>query len=888
MIRALLFRTYRLSLRLYPPAFRERFGDEMVDFAESRMRDARGTAASMLAVCRIAVDLSASVPREWRNLFRERRAARLLSAANPFAPRSDMDILRQDLRFALRSLARRPAFAIVAALTLALGTGANTAIFSLVNGVLIRPLPYPDPSRVMMVSGTQNGHGAQGVVYADYVDWVQQNRSFAELGVFRPQSVNITGSDHPDRVIGSFVSASFLRVIGAKMTLGRGFTDRETDPRTKAPVAIVSYEAWQSRFGADSSLLGRTLVLNGTPFTVVGITVPNTPAVYGSVDVMLPVGYYPNAHGLDRGTRGVLVVGRLKPGVTVAAAQHDLSAIEDRLAALYPTTNKGTGAEVQPLRDALVGPSDRTQLLILLAAVGVVLLIACANVANLQLARGSSRARELSVRAALGAGRARIARQSLTESVVLSLVGGALGVALAVPLLHWLVSLVGPQLPIDASTIQLDTRVLAFALAVSIATGLLFGLPAAFKASRVSIGDMLRVRAGANSHARTRNILLVVQLALSMTLLASAGLLVRSLIALQRVDPGFDGDDVLTAQFRLPASKYDSPDKITAMFDQTIAAIRSVPGVQAAALVRASPLSGNGEQYPFSIDGQAADTSAGAPSMLINSVTPQYFATMRIPILAGRDVAPSDRAGALPVIVINELAAKQLWHGESPIGKRVQFGEGWWTVIGVAADTRHFTLGEKPLLQGYVPHAQRPQVFTSVVVRTNGDPLRYVNAVRQAIWSVDRDQPVWRFRSMEQDMSAAVTAPKTLMWLASLFAFVALAVAAVGVYGVLSYTISQRTHEIGVRIALGADARRVRAMVVGEGARLIAISLALGAGVAFAAARLMRSQLFGVGTTDAVTLLAAVAVLSGVALLACYLPARRASRVDPMVALRME
>lgn len=883
-----LVRWYRAALRLYPAAFRERFGDEMMDFAESRIGDARqrGLSAVVAECARLATDLAVSVPRE-RRLARdlERRAP----AADPFAKRNDMDILRQDLHFAVRGLMRRPAFTIVAALTLALGTGANTAIFSLVDAVLIRPLPYPDPDRLVMVNGTANGHGSQGVAYPDFRDWRQQNHSFAEMAVLRPQSVNLTGGDHPDRVIGSFVSASFLRVIGAKIALGRAFTDRETEPETKAPVAIVSYEAWQTRFGGDSTLLGRTLVLNGSPLTVVGITAPHTAAVYGDMpDVLLPVGYYPNAHGFDRGVQSVGVVARLKPGVTIDAAQRDLSAIADRLAEEYPTTNANTGAAVVALKDVLVDPRGRARLLILLAAVGVVLLIACANVANLQLARGAARARELSVRAALGAGRMRIARQSLTESVILSLLGGALGIVLAIPLLRWLVSLIGPQLPIDSSTIHLDARVLAFALVVSIATGVLFGLPAAFKASRTDVGDMLRVRIGGLAHAATRNSLVVVQLALSMALLASAGLLVRSLIALQRVDPGFDADHLLTAQFRVPNTKYDSPAKIMAMFDQTVAAIRAVPGVQSAALVRASPLSGNGDAYPITVEGRVQTTPNAGPSMLINSITTQYFTTMRIPIRAGRDVAPTDRDGTLPVIVINELAAKRLWPGESPIGKRVKFGDGWWTVIGVVGDVRHFTLGETPMLEGYIPHAQRPQVFTSLVVRTKGNPLDYVNPVRRAIWSVDRDQPVWRFKSMEQDMSASVTAPKTLMWLASLFALVALVVAAVGVYGVLSYTMSLRTQEIGIRIALGADGRRVIAMVLSEGARLITLSLGIGVAVAFGAARLMQSQLFGVRATDAISLVAAVAVLGGVALLACYLPARRASRVDPMVALRTE
>ena len=808
----------------------------------------------------------------------------------PATPKDNMDIFVQDLRFSLRSLARRPAFAAVAAITLALGIGANTAIFSVVNAVLIRPLPFDAPDRLVIVWGTQGNQGNQGVSYADYVDWRRQNHSFVELGALRGQSVNLTGGDTPDRLIGSFVSASLLRVIGARMIQGRSFTDAETELATSAPVAIVSFEAWRARFGGDPALLGKPITINGTVFTVVGITVPNMPVPLGGTpDVMVPIGFYPNAHGLDRGTRGIAVIGRLAPGATVDAGQRDLSVIESRLAESYAATNAGTGAQVRSLKDDTVGPT-RERLVVILGAVAIVLLIACANVANLQLARGASRARELSVRAALGAGRTRIARQLLTESVVLSLIGGVAGVLVAVAMTPGLVSLIGSQLPIDPATIRVDGSVLLFAFVVSVGTGVLFGLAPAWKASRTDLADMLRSRAaGGGRHLSTRNALVVVQLALSLSLLASAGLLTRSLLALVRVDPGFDGSHLLTAQFRLPAGKYDSPDKIWSMFDRTIGEIRSLPGVQSAALVRASPLSGNGEIYPVVVDGRAPVKAGDAPSMLVNSVTTNYFATMRIPLFAGRDVATTDRAGTLPVVVVNRLFADATWPHESPIGKRIKLGDDdWRTVVGVVGDARQYRLNEDPMLQAYIPHAQRPQIFTSVVVRTSGNPLDLVKTVREAILRVDRDQPVWRFRSMQQDLDAVVTSSKTTMWLTVLFAAVALAVAAVGVYGVMSYTMLQRTHEVGVRIALGASARQVSRMVIGEGARLIAISVGVGLAASIASTRLLRSQLFGVGPNDLATFAIVTAVLSVVAILACYLPARRASRVDPMVALRAE
>jgi predicted permease len=526
----------------------------------------------------------------------------------------------------------------------------------------------------------------------------------------------------------------------------------------------------------------------------------------------------------------------------------------------------------------------------MLAAAFVVLLIACANVANLQLARGASRTREMSVRAALGAGRSRMARQLLTESVMLSLTGGVLGLAVAFGLTKVLVSLIGSQLPIDEHTIAVDARVVAFALGASFACGILFGVVPAWKASRTDLTGMLRSRIGAGlGHVSTRNALVVAQLALSLALLASAGLLTRSLMALQRVDPGFDASHLLTAQFRLPAGKYDSPDKIWTMFDRTVHELRSLPGVQSAALVRASPLSGNGESYPATIEGRTEVAASEAPQVQVNSVTTDYFRTMRIAVIAGRDVNETDRAGALPVTVVNKTFADRTWPGQSPIGRRVKFGDDdWRTVVGVVGDARHFRLDEAPLDQAYIPHAQRPQIFTSIVVRTAGDPHSSVASVRQALWRVDKDQPIWRLRSMDEDLDAVTTSPRVMMWLMGIFSLVAMLVAVVGIYGVLSYTMSQRTQEIGIRIALGADARRVRRMVVAEGARLVGVAVALGLVASLAATRLLRSQLFGVEPRDGVTFLVVTVVLASVAILACYVPARRASRVDPMEALRTD
>lgn len=881
-------RIYAAAMLIFPRAFRSRFGREMRDMAQDRMAEARlrGRAAAFIESTRLLADIAATAPSAWTILRRE-RTSYVAPATVPY-PRDHMDVLTQDLRFAFRGLLRRPAFTIVAVLTLALGIGATTAIFSVVNAVLIRALPYPDPDRLVMLWSVQGSQHGQPVAYLDYHDWRARTHSFVDMGVMRGQSLNLTGGDAPDRVTGSFVSASLFRVTGTKMARGRSFTDAETELASKAPVAIVQYETWRTRFAGDSSLVGKSLILNGTAFTVVGVTAPNSQIPYGAADVYLPMPYYPNAHGFDRGVTSAYAVGRLKPGVTLEAATRDIAAVAKQIEAAYPETNRGVSAEVESVKEALVG-RVRDSLYIMLGAVGLVLLIACANIANLQLARSASRSRELSVRAALGAGRGRIVQQLLTESVVLSVVGGIAGIGIALALTKLLVTLVGGALPVEPTDIRLDGPVLLFALGVSVATGLLFGVAPALQASRADLNDTLRSRVATFASRRTRNLLVVVQLALSLALLACAGLLTRSLIALQGVDPGFDGRNLLTAQFRLPAAKYDTPEKIATMFAQTAAELRSIPGVQAAALVRASPFSQNGESYPVSAEGKPETFATDAPSMLLNAVTPGYFSTMRIPVLAGRDIGETDRADAALVIVVNKSYAEETWPGEPAIGKRVKVGgDGWRTVVGVVGDAKHYTLNEHQLLQGYVPHAQRPQIFTSIVVRTIGNPLALSKAVREAIWRVDRDQPVWRFRAMEQDLSAVVQTKRAMMLLTGLFATAALIVAVVGVYGVLSYTMTQRTQEVGIRIALGADGRAVTRMVVGEGARIIGIAVVIGLAISAGATRLLRSQLFGIQPNDLTTFAIVTVALSTVAIAACYLPARRASRVDPMVALRSD
>jgi putative ABC transport system permease protein len=532
-------------------------------------------------------------------------------------------------------------------------------------------------------------------------------------------------------------------------------------------------------------------------------------------------------------------------------------------------------------------------LLIVLASVATVLLIACANVANLQLARATARRRELSVRAALGAGRRRLLRQLLTESLVLSIAGGLAGVAIAYVGVRWLAGVV-PNFLAFYGDIALNRAVLAFAAFVTVATGMVFGIAPAWQASRAQLQETLTVRGDSASGAKlgARSALVIGQIALCVVLLVSAGLLTRSLIALARVKPGFDPDHVLTMQFRLPPTKYGSDAKIADMFTRTIGEIRTVPGVQHAALVRATPLNGNGDTFPYEIEGQGATPVDKLPSAHRNIVSTDYFETMGVARLSGRDFTPDDRANTMPVAIVNEQLASKIAPRGSPIGKRVRVVDGdsarWATVVGVVGNAKHFQLNETPLDQVYLPFTQKPLIFTEVVVRTSGDPMGVANAVRTAIWRVDPDQPVWRVRPVTQSIEGQLGARKFTMRLLASFAALAVLLATIGVYGVMSYAVARRTQEMGIRMALGAKTTQVVAMVLGQGMRTIAIALGIGLAVSVAVTRLLETQLYGVGSTDPVTFIAVPLVLALVALVACYLPARRASRVDPLVALRAE
>jgi putative ABC transport system permease protein len=887
-------RAFRALLRLYPRSFRARFGEEMTEFYLDQRMEPRHSGSAFAAArlwLHLVADIALSAPLEHWRAFTRTPTDRPSWASPDYPPQTyPMETLRQDIKYALRAIALRPGFAAIAVLTLALGIGATTAIFSVVDAVLLRPLPWKDSERLVIVFGT-NGAAQGSAVYLDFRDWREQNTVFEELGPVRGQSVNLTGTETPERLVGSFVTAATLRALGASPLTGRMFTESETEVATREPAAVITETLWRTRFGSRPDILGTSLVINGQPFTVVGVTKPGFSAPLGTPDVWLPIGYYPNQGDLTtRGRGGILVIGKLKPGVSVERGQSDLNAISLRLAAQYPATNQGTGAAVQSLKEFIAGPSQ-TPLFIVLAAVATVLLIACANVANLQLARATARRRELSVRAALGAGRHRIMRQLLTESLVLSALGGVAGMGIAAAGVRWFAGVM-PSLVTFYGNITLDTGVLAFAAIVTIATGILFGIAPAWRASRPRLQDALSTRTASGGGLRLHHALVVAQLAMCVVLLVSAGLLTRSLVAVTRIDPGFDTDRLLTLQFRLPVTKYDSEAKIADMFARTIAEIRSVPGIENAALVRATPLNGNGERFPYQLDGTSGVERDKLPTAQRNLVTDGYFETMRIPRIAGRDFTDGDRSGSLPVAIVNEQLARKLAPTGSALGVRFNYLDGatatQLTVVGIVGNTKHFQLNEPTLDQVYQPHLQKPLIFTEVVARTSGDPTLAGNSVRAAIWRVDRDQPVWRIRPVSLSIDGQLGGRKFTMRLLASFAVVALILAVIGVYGVMSYAVARRSQEMGIRLALGARGAQVVGMVVRQGMRTVGAAIMIGVVLALGASRLLESQLYGVDSSDPLTFVAVAASLGFVAMAACFVPARRAARVDPVVALRAE
>jgi len=801
-----------------------------------------------------------------------------------------IDTLLQDLRYAVRTLAKSPAFTLIVVLTLALGSGANTAIFSVVNGVLLTPLPYKDPSRLVVVWESKGTSTHNVVNPANYKDWHDRATSFNGLALLSWAGLTFTG-DQAERVPGRAVTPDFFGVLGATPLLGRTFNAEESRP--KAPRVIVLSEAlWRRRFGADRAIVGRAVPVAGGTARVVGVM----PASFRP----MPLGHeeYWEPMPLDwsnraRNGRYAMVVGRLRNGVTIERAQTEMSRIARQLESEAPDFDTGWGATVVPLMEQVVGGAQRT-ILVVLGAVSLVLLIACANVANLMLARASSRERELAIRAALGASRWRLVRQALVESVILALAGGAAGALLASWSVHLLVRAAPPEVPRIAD-IRLDLTVLAVTGLVSMAAGVLFGLPAALSRSGAAIQGLhaatTRTTAGVPA-ARLRGALVIAQMSLAIVLLVGAGLLVRSLQRLIAVDPGFDPANISAVTITLPDATYPDSLRRVAFYERLLERVRTMPGVQSAGIISWLPMTPGNAATSLTVVGRPEPAPGQKPTAAIRIVDPGYFDAMRIPLRRGRSLVPSDRLGSVPVAVISDAMARKLWPGEDPIGRHVKVE--WWhekvsvEIVGVVGDSRHDGLDAEFEPTLFYPFAQESQGGMSLVLRSTLPPETLTRMVRGAVSEMDRGLPVADAVTMYHHITEMMADRRYPAFVLGLFAALALTLAAVGIYGVLSYTVGQRTREIGVRLALGARPADVLRTVLGDGLRLTFIGIALGATAAGLAAGALGKLLYDVRPLDPVTFASVTLVLVGVALLAMAAPARRAARVDPMVALRYE
>jgi putative ABC transport system permease protein len=813
-----------------------------------------------------------------------------------------LESLLQDLRFGLRMLRKNPGFSLVAILTLALGIGASTAIFSVVNGVLLRALPYYEPERLVMVWAhrpllqAQTGLADFPVAVADFVDWRNQSQVFEQMAAMRPLRINLTGGGEPESVVGLRASASLFPLLGARFAVGRAFLPEE-DRAGADRVVVISHGLWQRRYGADEKLIGQKITLNDESYTVIGVTAPNFQfprrdelpvyyGVFGKVDLYLPIAFTPRQMN-NRLDNFLTVIARRKPGVSVGQASAEMNAIARRLTEQYPQTNTDKGVRLAPLHQQMVGKA-RTALLVLLGAVGFVLLIACANVANLLLARAAGRQKEMAIRAALGASRGRVVRQLLSESLLLAIAGGAAGLWLARWGVELLLAIAPDNLP-RAYDIRLDTRVAGFTLLVSLLTGIVFGLLPALQAAKTNLGVTLKEGgrdAAGLLRRRLRGALIVSEVALAFVLLIGAGLLIRSFARLTAVDPGLDPRGVLTMDIPLPFTKYRD-GRSMAFFQQTLERVQALPGVEAAATVSPLPLSGAHGSVSFAIDGRPPAQTFNAGS---RTISPDFFKTFRVSLIKGRLLAESDGAEAPPVVVVNESLARNYFANQDPLGKRITLLGDTRTreIVGVVGDVKHSALDEEAKREIYFPMAQFPTLFMSLAVRASGDPMQMVAAVRGQVWTVDKDQPISNIETMERLIAKSVAPRRFNLLLLGVFALVGLALAAVGLYGVMSYTVTQRTREIGVRMAMGAQPGDVLRLVIGEGMKLAFIGALLGLGGALALTRLLKTLLFDVSATDPLTFIVIAAVLIIVALLACWIPAQRATKVDPLIALRCD
>jgi putative ABC transport system permease protein len=802
-----------------------------------------------------------------------------------------LENIAQDIRYALRVLRRSPGFTAVTVATLALGIGANTSIFSVVNALLLRPLAYADAGRLVRVWATDAGEGSNADVatYPQYAEWRKQSHGFEDVAAFDIRSVNLAGGSRPERVEGIRATAGLLPLLRVSPIAGRGFTEEEEQPG-KNHVALVTERLWQNRFGRDPGLIGRPIKLNAEPYMVIGVLPGDFSLPPGEpTEVMIPLPPDPSRnHGF------LNVVARLLPRTSIASTQAELNAISSRLQRSY-AEEKGRGALVMNLHESFAGP-DRLILLVVWTAVSFVLLIACANVANLFVARTAARQKEFTVRSALGAGRMRLIRQMLTESAMVGLAGGGLGLLVAAAGVSGLVRLVKDNFPaVGLDNVSIDGPVLAFTLVIALATGLLSGLAPALSGSRPDLNDALKEGSrgviGSRKHQRLRAFLVTCEMALALMLLAGAGLAVKSLLQLRGINSGVHTENILAMDFALQGSKFAAAATRSAFFWEVLHRVEALPGVMSAAVVSDIPLSTNTDTLNFSIEGKPDPGPGKRWDANFNIVGPDYFKTLGVPLLRGRDFSEKDTAESEPAAMINQSMAARFWAGADPVGARISTDQKrWYTITGVVADVRQRGPARKSEPEAYLTYTQDPVLwpYLSLLVRVKSDPLRIAPSIQSVVWSVDKDQPVSNIRTMEQVLSRTMAQPRILALLLSIFAGLALLLAAVGVYGVMAYSVTQRTHEMGVRAALGASKADVIGLVAGRALLLVLAGVGAGLVGALALTRLLSSLLYNVRPSDPVTFAAVSLLLGGVAFLAAYIPARRTARVDPMVALRYE
>ena len=806
---------------------------------------------------------------------------------------TSLERLIQDVRYGVRLLRRSPGFSIVAVLTLALGIGANTAIFSVVNAFLLRPLPFADSSRLVRLWPTNAKTGLSPypvTSYPNFTDWKAQSRSFEQVATHNERDFNLTGGEQPEHIRGLYASSGLLGLLRLNPMRGRTFGEDEIQPG-KNHVVLLSERLWERRFAHDPDVLGKTVKLNDEAFTIIGILPeafqfpPDNPAA-----IVLPQPPDPN-----RGHGFLEVAARLKPGATLVEAQAEMDLIARREETQYPKSNKDSGVHLLSLRDSYA-LNFRPALLIFLSAVGFVLLIACANVANLFLARTAGRQKELMVRAALGAGRLRLMRQLVTESALVGLAGGAVGLLFAYWGVQGLVVLVRSTFATQAlDTVSIDATVLWFTLALSLAVGTVAGLAPALGVSRLDVNDTLKEASrgltGNRRRNRIRGALVVAEIALALVLLIGAGLMIKTFVLLNRVDSGLRAENVLTLEFSIAGKKYAETSARAPFVSAVLQRVERVPGVESAAVVTDTPLSGNDDTLGFSIEGRPDPGPNQKFDVRTNVVGPGYLSTLGIPLLKGRDFTASDTQATPLIALINLAMARKFWPNQDPIGARISSdGKNWASIQGVVGDVRQDGLRAEPVPEVYISYLQDPFAwpYLTMLVRTATDPIKLVGSVQSAIWSVEKDLPIASVKTLEQIRFHSIAQPRLTALLLGVFAALALILASVGIYGVMAYSVTQRTHEMGLRMALGADVSDVLTLVVGQGMLLAMAGVALGLAGAFALTRVLERFLWGVRPTDPFTFTAVALLLAAVAMLASYIPARRATRVDPLVALRYE